>query len=197
MYSVMKKKVINLAIISYLGLIALHGLPLDSLLFRTLKGKTAPFVVGVGMWQGWNMFAPNPLRSDTYIFARLYFKDGSFITKNVEVDLEDNFLKPFREVRWTKWAKDNVRQEDYKSLWEPALRYMVAKYGTAKNPVMKAQLLSKQYEVALLKGDDSKAIPLTEFHPELSEEKIFFQIPPEVTPPKKLDKKTKKVSLND
>lgn len=194
MYSVMKKKVINIAIISYLALIALHGIPLDSLLFRKLKDKTAPFVVGVGMWQGWNMFAPNPLRSDTYIFARLYFKDGSFITKNVEMDLEDNFLKVFREVRWTKWAKDNVRQEDYKSLWEPALRYMVAKYGTVENPVIKGQLLKKEYEVQLLKGDDSKAIPLSDFHPELSKEKVFFQIPAEVVP---INKDTKKVGQND
>jgi len=192
----MKKKIINFAIASYLVLIALNGLPLDSLLFRKMKDFSSPFVVGIGLWQGWNMFAPNPLRSDTYIYARLYFKDGSFITKNIEIDLEDNFLKVFREVRWTKWSKDNVRQEAYRSLWEPTLRYMVAKYGTVENPVVKGQLLRKSYEVKLLKGDDSKAIPLNKFHPRLSEEKIFLQIPSEVAPVK-LDKETKKVSQND
>lgn len=187
-----KKWALNITIISYLCLIAIHGLPLDAYLFRVIKTKTQPIVLSLGIWQGWNMFAPNPLRFDTNIYARMHFKDGSVVTKNIEDELAKNVLLPFRLVRWTKWAKDNVRQKNHAVLWEPTLRYMVAKYGTPKNPVVKGQLYRRYVEVKMLNKEKSDIIPILKFDPPLSPEEVFFEIPK----PKTKKVKSKKVAVN-
>ncbi|MBK24836.1 MAG: hypothetical protein CME70_12630 [Halobacteriovorax sp.] len=173
----MKKWFINLGIISYLTLIFLHGLPFDSLLFKVAKEKTSPVVMGMGIWQGWNMFSPNPLRYDVNIYARLYYQDGTIITKNVEDSLEENFLFPFRRVRWTKWSKDNVRQNSHAVLWKPSLKYMVDKYAEQGNPILRAELIRRWIEVKIIHGKQENMIPLKKWDPKLSEDEVFFKLP--------------------
>lgn len=173
----MKKIFINVSIISYLTLIMLHGLPLEALIFKKAKTHTSSVVMGLGIWQGWNMFAPNPLRFDVDIYARLYYKDGSIAIKNIEESLEENILFTFRRARWTKWAKDNVRQTSHDVLWKPTLKYMVDKYAQKGNPIFKAELFRKYIEVKVLNGEEKNMIPLTKWNPKMSEEEIFFTLP--------------------
>lgn len=152
-------------------------MPFDTLLFKVVKDKTSPLVMGLGIWQGWNMFSPNPLRYDVNIYARLYYEDGTIITKNIEDSLEDNFLLPFRKVRWTKWSKDNVRQDAHKILWKPTLKYMVDKYAEQGNPILRAELIRRWVEVKIIHGKQENMIPLKEWKPKLSPEQIFFKLP--------------------
>ena len=38
---------------------------------------TSPYLISTGLWQSWNMFAPNPSDTDVYIEATIKYEDGT------------------------------------------------------------------------------------------------------------------------
>src|SRR5258708_28957286 len=45
-------------------------------LLTALRKKLAVYASAAGLRQNWNMFAPNPLRQQTYIDAEITYRDG-------------------------------------------------------------------------------------------------------------------------
>jgi hypothetical protein len=80
------------------------------------------------LWRGWSMFAPNPLRTNQYVDAKVTFADGTSIIWNFPNASETNVLKRYLfSERYRKYSSDALRLDSKKFLWEDSTKYIVRK----------------------------------------------------------------------
>jgi hypothetical protein len=80
------------------------------------------------MWRGWKMFAPNPLRTNSWVEARVVV-DGEDLKYSFpgpqSGSIEERYLIG---ERFRKYIVEGVRLDKNKHLWEDAARYVLNKY---------------------------------------------------------------------
>lgn len=82
----------------------------------------------LSMWRGWSMFAPNPLRSNTYIDAVVEFKDRTKITWEFPRSSQENLIERYLwGERYRKYAVDGLRLDKNSHLWPDAARFVLKK----------------------------------------------------------------------
>ena len=80
------------------------------------------------MWRGWSMFAPNPLRMNAYIDAKIIFEDdGHYIFNFLNVSDENLVERYFYGERLRKYMVDGLRLDKNKFLWNDAAKYVLRK----------------------------------------------------------------------
>jgi hypothetical protein len=93
----------------------------------------------LSMWRGWSMFAPNPLRTNQYVDAKVHFKDGTSMIWNFPNIEEKSLLKRyFFSERYRKYSSDALRLTNKKHLWEDGAKYIVRKLSKShsdKSPI--------------------------------------------------------------
>lgn len=83
-----------------------------------------PYLQFTGLWQRWQMFAPNPVRTNTYFEAELRMADGSTkVWAFPRMEGLDLWAK-FREERSRKWAAELVRRNARPAIWQVTARYV-------------------------------------------------------------------------
>lgn len=112
--------------------ILVWGLPKLSSFHQELKNSIQPYMLWSGLWQGWDMFSPDPLRLNASIEATVTFEDGSqslwVFPKMQELGYGERYVKE----RYRKW-RERVRLDDYKRIWPDTSRF-VAKRVLASLP---------------------------------------------------------------
>ncbi|MDQ2732871.1 MAG: hypothetical protein M3Y56_14525, partial [Armatimonadota bacterium] len=71
-----KKAILSLFILFHLTTIFIWTLP-DSYIRQVGMPLVWDYIDGMGLWQEWGMFAPDPSNLNMYIFARVQQSDGS------------------------------------------------------------------------------------------------------------------------
>lgn len=80
----------------------------------------------LSMWRGWNMFAPNPLRSNYYVDAKVSFADGSHYIWNFPNSSNiSSFQKYLYAERFRKYSVDGLRLNSNSHLWPDAAKYVL------------------------------------------------------------------------
>ena len=151
-----KRWTINFFIGFHLLAITCWCLPFDTPPLPLFRGMVRPYFLWAGLFQSWDMFAPNPKRANTYIEAELRYQDGSRKTwtfpRLEEMSLREKFLKE----RYRKYA-DSLQRDELDDLWPDAARYIARLNSTPENPV-KTVILIQRYSF-MVRGSDGSYVP--------------------------------------
>jgi hypothetical protein len=112
-----------------------------------------PFFQWAGLWQGWDMFAPNPRDEDVFVSTEIYFADGTQKTSIVTKMSNFSYLERYQKERWRKFFNDNLRLDSNKAMWNAAAEWF-AREASLENghPVARVELV-RHWRKSLLPKD--------------------------------------------
>lgn len=112
----------DLAIVVYLFIAWCWNLPPD-VPAKLLISPLSRFVSWMGLWHGWNMFAPNPIRSSRRLAVQVQYADGSRYEWRPPGSLPEGYWRSFVHSHFRKFAS-NVSAGKTKGL-----RWSLADFG--------------------------------------------------------------------
>jgi hypothetical protein len=93
----------------------------------------------LSMWRGWNMFAPNPIRVNGFVDAKITYADGSEYIWTFPRPQEGTLLERYiYGERYRKYVMDGLRLDSKSYLWPDGARFVLrktAKRNLSKRPV--------------------------------------------------------------
>lgn len=135
------KAVISAFIFFHLVAIFFWAVPLNTLLRTAFNERISPYMIWSGLWQSWDMFAPNPRITNIYLEAEITLQDGQQrIWKFPRMD-ELGLVKRYFQERYRKWANDNVRLDINARLWPDIARYIARLHYDPSNPPQSIKLI--------------------------------------------------------
>lgn len=126
---------LKLFLVFHLFAIISWSLPSSALRTKLIE-PFEKYMLWSGLWQGWDMFAPNPQKINFDLIARITFQDGS-VKEWVFPQLHKMPAgRRYVMERWRKW-RERVRLNDYKAIWPDAARYVARRHRDPQNqPVL-------------------------------------------------------------
>lgn len=108
----------------YIFFAFIWSMPNDRIPYKPALDRIArPAFLFLGLWQGWDMFSPNPRREDIYVEVFYRNRDGSTkryaLTKMIDMPL----FARWQKERWRKYFNDNLRVDSSNILWVPFAEY--------------------------------------------------------------------------
>ena len=83
------------------------------------------------MWRGWQMFAPNPLRMNSRLFAKIHI-NGKILEYEFPNPQSENKMQAYLVgERWRKYLVEGVRLDKNSHLWPDCARWVYRKYKLA------------------------------------------------------------------
>lgn len=76
------------------------------------------YLFSTGMWQYWDMFAPNPSNLDCYLEYQVIYQDGSVENKNFYRIYDMNLVDKYLHERFRKYV-ERIIPESSNYLWAP------------------------------------------------------------------------------
>lgn len=135
------------------------------------------YIEPIGLWQYWDMFAPDPLRKDYYFDAVVQYRDGT--TKTVDfprVNQMPLFQKYYGE-RFRKYG-ERVQDAEYQYLW-PTWAQWIAEQASSDpaNPVVGLNLQKRVREVPGPSPslDMNRPFETVMFHPQMVDQTRLAQ----------------------
>lgn len=104
------------------------------------SGPQRMYVSSTGLWQYWDMFAPDPLNTDYYVTADIQFLDGT--QKNFEYPriATMNLAQKFVNERFRKFI-ERAHSDEYLYLWPTTAQWIAGQHFTdPKNPPVAVRL---------------------------------------------------------
>lgn len=98
--------------------------PLGRVIFKTIT----PIQNYLSMWRGWQMFAPNPLRMNSQIVARIHANNKVFEYAFPGPKGKDKLQSYLVGERWRKYLIEGVRLDKNKYLFEDCAKWVLRKY---------------------------------------------------------------------
>ena len=100
------------------------AVPLDTPLIVQCREAVKGYMLWTGLFQKWDMFAPDPSKLNNYVTATVIYRDGrtsewSF-PRMETLGIVDKYFKE----RYRKYACDNLRIDSRAGLWPDAARYI-------------------------------------------------------------------------
>jgi hypothetical protein len=136
---------------------------------RTIDRMFSPLFQRLGLWQGWDMFSPNPRGEDTFLSADLEFHDGTRTTEFLSRMSEMPYGARYAKERWRKFMNDGVRLDKNKVIWNDCATWVARQAEVREGkPVRKIQL-NRHWRKCLLPGE-----PGDVFHDERPFNKFKF-----------------------
>ncbi|MGE3316832.1 MAG: hypothetical protein AB7O26_17075 [Planctomycetaceae bacterium] len=102
---------------------------------------TQPYMLFLGHWQSWAMFAPNPRATAFNVDAVAILRDGSRREWRLYDPVGLGPIDRRRHERMRKFANDNLRQDYNRKLWSPVADYVAGKLSEDGNPVVYVSLV--------------------------------------------------------
>lgn len=120
--------------------IALHvlglffwGLP-DSGFRNRMARPFERYIVYMGLWHIWGMFAPAPLDTHFDVRAEIKYQDGSTIQWRCPRPDSYPVLQRAHIERYRKWS-ERLRADEFMMIWKPAAAWIARNhYKNPKNP---------------------------------------------------------------
>lgn len=135
-----RKIAINAFLIFHILAITCWCLPINSALILECREFVRPYFLWTGLFQSWDMFAPNPKSMNSYLEALIIYKDRSTeIWTFPRVQLLDLTERYYRE-RYRKF-EENVTENDHAGLWPDTARYVARLHRNGSAPPVTVMLL--------------------------------------------------------
>lgn len=135
------------------------SLPLNSLLVAEIKQKVTPYMLWSGLFQVWDMFAPEPPMLNAYLEAEVTFRDGRTAIWKFPRMQELGYVERYFKERYRKWANERVRADANAALWPDAARYVARQYSTPGNPPVRVRLIRHWSDIAAPPRPGETAVP--------------------------------------
>lgn len=98
-----------------------------------------PYMLGSGLWQGWDMFAPNPLSTVIDLEAEVTFRDGTRETWVFPRMEEMSYWERYRKERYRTW-RGRLRMEKWSAAWPDTARYVARLHDRPEKPPVSVNL---------------------------------------------------------
>jgi hypothetical protein len=108
----------------------------------------ARYMVFSGLYQGWDMFAPDPLSVNSYLEADITYWDGRMQVWRFPRPQDVGYFDRMFTERYRKWANERLRDDDNAALWPDAARYIARLNNNPKNPPATVSLVRYWSEIA-------------------------------------------------
>jgi hypothetical protein len=137
---------INAFLIFHLIAIPCWCIPNTSPLIPICKNLVRPYFVWSGLFQSWDMFAPNPKSANSYMEAIILYKDRSSqlwsFPRMENLSLTQRYIKE----RYRKY-EDNLQNNDNSELWPDAARRVARLNSDAANPAQSVLLVVRWSDI--------------------------------------------------
>ena len=121
--------------------------PVQPAPLRALNRMIAPYMLRSGLWQGWDMFAPDPLAINVDVEAEVTFRDGSRVTWVFPRMEELSYVERYRKERYRKW-RERVRGDAFRTTWPDTARYVARLHDRPDHPVAAVALMRRWVEIS-------------------------------------------------
>ncbi len=122
-------------------------LPASFSMRRPFARVLARYVVGIGLWQGWDMFSPNPRTVNIRVGALVTFDDGTEELFDFPQMDRLGFMERYRRERYRKWVNDNMRLDKNPSLWKPAAEWVAGLHEGGPSRVASVRLIRRWWDI--------------------------------------------------
>lgn len=124
-----------------------------------LKEKLAPYASAAGLQVGWNMFAPNPSRDNSYIDAEISYRDGRKQIWSFPQMQELGYAERYVKERYRRFATESLCAKENAVLWPDAARYIARLNADASNPPQTVKLVHYRSVISPLPQPDETPPP--------------------------------------
>lgn len=107
-----------------------------------LNRVTEPLMLRSGLWHGWAMFAPVPLRVNVSLEADVLLADGSRVTWVAPRMEQLGYLERYRKERYRKW-RERVRLDAYAAVWPDTARWVARQASRPEAPARHVTLVRR------------------------------------------------------
>lgn len=136
-----KRAFINAFIIVHLYIIAVWGLP-GSRFRSALTEPVEDYVIEMGLWHSWAMFAPDPLSVNFTVEAEVTFADGTSTLWEFPRMEKLGLWEKYHKERFRKW-RERVRQDAHNNIWNDTTRFIARKFNNPTNPPTRVVLIRR------------------------------------------------------
>jgi hypothetical protein len=132
----LKKLSVSLFFVAHVVAIVSWSLPYKSSAKRLIDTITAPYMQFTGLWQGWDMFAPDPLKEQQRLDATVTFADGRSAAWEFPLMHKLGMFERYPKERYRKWSQDNVRVDEKAPLWRPTARFVARQFADSDHTIV-------------------------------------------------------------
>lgn len=137
----LRRRLVSAFIAFNLFAITCWCVPLQSPLLSRIRSGMLPYMRWIGLFQSWDMFAPNPSNLNNYVGALVKFRDGSSRLWNFPRMENLGYVDRYFKERYRKYANDNLRLDADSALWPDAARYIARVNNQPSNPPVQVSLI--------------------------------------------------------
>ena len=142
-----KHVLISAFLLFHLVAFASWSLPVNSLLNNRLKAAIKPYMLWSGLFQTWQMFAPDPERVNSFVHAEITMRDGSTRLWSLGRMNEIGYVDRYFKERYRKFSTEYLRIDEYSALWPDAARYIARANRSPSNPPVAVRLVRSWSEI--------------------------------------------------
>ena len=147
-----RRGVISVFILFHLVAITCMALPADFPPIRNIKDLVKPYMVWAGLFQTWDMFAPNPEAINSYIKTVVISRDRHMQVWSFPRMEELGFLERYKKERYRKFS-DVLPQSQYAPLWPDVAAHAAKQFNSPSDPPEKVLLIDFQSDIHPGPGD--------------------------------------------
>jgi hypothetical protein len=144
---------INLFLIFHILAITAWAVPLNLPLLPQWRQLVRPYFLWAGLFQAWDMFAPMPWGSNSYLEAVIIYKDGSRKTWSFPRMEQLSLTDRYQKERYRKFS-EVLQVENNDALWPDVARHIARLNSTPTNPA-KTIILIRKFSPIVLRADGS------------------------------------------
>jgi hypothetical protein len=141
-------------------------MPSNSLLIAEVNAAVSPYLLWSGLFQNWNMFAPEPLKLNCSVEAQITFRDGRTRTWRFPLMQDLGLAERYQKERYRKFT-EYVRADSNSAMWPDAARFVARLNNDPSNPPGAVLLVRYWSEIGPPQADGS-------YHPGPRQQNVFF-----------------------
>jgi hypothetical protein len=141
-----RRGVISVFILFHLIAITCMAFPFDLPPIRNMKDLVKPYMVWAGLFQTWDMFAPNPEAVNSYIKTVVISRDRHMHVWSFPRMEELGFVERYRKERYRKFS-DVLPQPQYAPLWPDVAAHAATQFNSQSDPPEKVLLIQFESDI--------------------------------------------------
>lgn len=109
-------------------------IPFDSPLIARCRDVARPYLIFTGLFQKWDMFAPDPSKLNNFVAAVVTYRNGESSLWTFPRMEHLGYVDKYFKERYRKYANDCLRLDTNAELWPDAARYIARLNRRPLNP---------------------------------------------------------------
>ena len=137
---------ISVFIVFHLVAIICWAMPIKFWLFGAVNEMTRPYLLWTGLFQSWDMFAPDPVKANTYVKAVVITKNGHVHVWSFPRMDQLGFGQRYQKERYRKFVEDMLREQNA-LLLPDVVKHIARFYNDPADPPQKVLLIKFQSDI--------------------------------------------------